>query len=289
MNPTVGSLQGEDQAQPSPTAGAEVPVAVTALIGRTRELDGVAAALHRSRLVTLTGPGGVGKTRLAVEVGRREVGRRRDGVWLVDLAAGPETPAVAEETARVLGVQAQGGRGVIEALRRYLRDRELLLVLDNCEHVIDECAALAAAVLRSCPHVRILATSREPLEVDGETLWRLDPLAPEDARRLFVERARQRRPEFLPNEETDLVIGTLCDRLDRLPLAIELAAARASAMSPSEILADLEAHLEELGAVRRQSPSASPQRARRGRMELPASRCCRATGDAATGRVRRGV
>src|SRR5687768_2778385 len=234
-------------------AGSDIPAALTPLIGRTRELEGVSDALHRSRLVTVTGPGGVGKTRLALEVARRHLGRRPGGVWFVDLAAGRETPEVATETARVLGLGTQGG--AIDGLRRYLAERDVLLVLDNCEHVVEECAELAAALLRSCPQVRVLATSREPLEVNGETVWRLDPLDAEDARRLFLQRARQRRSEFLPDAEGDVIVRTLCERLDRLPLAIELAAARTSAMSPAEILAGLEACLGELGAVRRDRKS----------------------------------
>lgn len=237
------------------TAASAIPAALTSFLGRARDLDGVDAALRRGRLLTVTGPGGVGKTRLAVEVARRQTARRLDGVWIVDLAAGSQTPAVATETARVLGLGTPSGTTAVDALRRFLAERDPLVLLDNCEHVIDECAALAAALLESCPEVRVLATSREPLGVEGETVWRLDPLAPEDARRLFVERARQRRPEFLPDEEEEWTIGRLCERLDRLPLAIELAAARMSAMSPAEILAGVEAHLDTLGAVRRRSPA----------------------------------
>jgi predicted ATPase/DNA-binding CsgD family transcriptional regulator len=234
-------------------AGSVIPAALTSLIGRTRELEGVNDVLQRSRLVTVTGPGGVGKTRLALEVARRQLGRRLGGVWLVDLAAGSETPEVATETARVLGLGTRGG--AIDGLRRYLAERDVLLVLDNCEHVVEECAELAAVLLRSCPQVRVLATSREPLEVDGETVWRLDQLDAEDARRLFLQRARRRRPDFLPDEEDDVIIGKICERLDRLPLAIELAAARTSVMSPAEILAGFEAHLGELAGVRRHSPA----------------------------------
>jgi predicted ATPase len=252
---TVSASRPEDDLNPTAPAGSAIPAALTSLIGRARDLAGVNEALRRSRLVTLTGPGGVGKTRLALEVARLQVHRRLDGVWLVDLAAGPETPEVATETARVLGLRTQVGTAVTDGLRRHLADRDLLLILDNCEHVIDECAELAASVLGSCPQVRILATSREPLGVNGETVWRLDPLAAEDARRLFVERARQRSPEFLPDTETELTIATLCERLDRLPLAIELAAARTSAMAPAEILAGLEARLGELGGIRRHSPA----------------------------------
>jgi non-specific serine/threonine protein kinase len=197
--------------------------------------------------VTLTGPGGVGKTRLALALAERQLPRRRAGVWLVDLAAASEQPDVAAETARTLEVRIARRTTATEALRRYLAERDLLLVLDNCEHVVDECSELATALLKTCAHVRILATSRESLGVSGETVWQLDPLREEDAYRLFVERARQRRPEFLPDEGADAAITELCSRLDRLPLAIELAAARIGAMSPAEILSSLQSRLDALG------------------------------------------
>ena len=194
----MSSARPADDLGSTGIAGSAIPAALTSLIGRARDVEGVSDALGRCRLLTLAGPGGVGKTRLATEVARRQLPRRLDGVWLVDLTGGPRTPDVATETARVLGVQSPGGTDAIDALRGYLAERDALVVLDNCEHVIDECAKVAGALLRSCPHVRILATSREPLGIDGETVWRLDPLSPEDAHRLFVERARQRTPELLP-------------------------------------------------------------------------------------------
>jgi non-specific serine/threonine protein kinase len=224
------------------------------LVGRARELEGIGETLRTTRLVTLTGPGGVGKTRLALALAHRQVARRADGAWLVDLASGPETPDVAAETARVLDVRSPSGTDATDALRRYLANRDLLLVLDNCEHVVDACAKLAAALLTSCGGVRIMATSRESLGVNGETVWRLEPLGPEDAYRLFVERARQRQPEFMPSEETDATIARLCARLDRLPLAIELAAARVSVMSPAEVLSSLETRLGVLGGGGRLAP-----------------------------------
>ena len=244
-----------EDTSPISHAGRIIPAALNSLIGRTRDLDGIGEAFRRGRLVTLTGPGGVGKTRLAIEVAGRQLIRRLDGVWLVDFATGTETPEVATETARVLGLRSRGGAEALNALRQYLAERDLLVILDNCEHVVDECAQLTAALLDSCPQVRILATSREPLAVNGETVWRLDPLRADDARRLFLERARQRRPDFLPDEATELTIEKLCERLDGLPLAIELAAARMSAMTPSEILAGLDARLDQLGGIRRQSPA----------------------------------
>ena len=241
-------------AEPAGSGEHNIPIPLTALVGRARELDGIAAALRRTRLLTLTGPGGVGKTRLALELARRQVERRRGGVWLVDLAARAERPDVAAEAARVLGVGVSAGTTAGDALRRYLSDRDVLLVLDNCERVVEPCAELAVGLLGSCGNVRVLATSRELLGVLGETVWRVDPLAPEDALRLFVERARQRQPELIPSEEDEATIDRLCGRLDRLPLAIELAATRVGLMSPREILEGVEDRLGELTGGERFAP-----------------------------------
>lgn len=231
-----------------------LPIPLTSLIGRARELERIGDALRRTRLVSLTGPGGVGKTRLALALAHRQVPYRRDGVWLVDLALGTETPDVAAEVARALGVQNPRGTTPTDALRRYLYDRDVLLVLDNCEHVVEACAGLAADALSSCAALRIMATSRESLGVSGETVWRLEPLEPTDAYRLFIERARQRRPELVPGADTDATIARLCDRLDRLPLAIELAAAHTGVMSPAEILSSVDKQIGGLGDVGRLAP-----------------------------------
>ncbi len=171
-----------------------------------RELGRVGEIMRRTRLVTLTGPGGVGKTRLALALAERELGRRADGVWWVDLASGSEPPDVAGEVARTLGLSAARAGVAADALVEYLRDRDPLLVLDNCEHVADACAELVASLLSACGSVRVLATSRELLGVSGETVWRLEPLGSEEAYRLFVERARQRQPEFVPGEEAEATI-----------------------------------------------------------------------------------
>jgi predicted ATPase/DNA-binding NarL/FixJ family response regulator len=232
----------------------DVPVPLTSLIGRSRELEALGDTLRTARLVTLAGPGGVGKTRLAVEVAHRQRARQRDGVWIVDLTSTPDTPDVAAETARTLDVRGATGVTPTDALRRFLAERDAMLVLDNCEHVIGACAQLAADLLTSCGDLTILATSRELLGVTGETVWRLDPLAPDDARRLFVERARQRQPGFMPTLEEDAAIARMCERLDRLPLAIELAAGRVGVMSVAEILAGIESQLDGLGGPGRAAP-----------------------------------
>jgi predicted ATPase len=244
-------FQGDTDQRDGTSPAHNLPAPLTSLVGREPELNAIGEALRANRLVTLTGPGGVGKTRVALEAARDQL-TRRDGVWLVDLAPGPETPDVAAETARVLDFHARAGTTPTEGLRRHLAKRDLLLVLDNCEQVIDACAELAATLLASCPDVSILATSREPLGLDGETVWRLDPLRRDDAYQLFVGRARQRRAGFRPDAAAEATIAELCERLDRLPLAIELAAARVSVMTPAEILEGVSVHLGDLaGGSRR--------------------------------------
>ncbi len=232
-----------------------IPAPLTTLIGRAHELQSVTHTLRRARLVTLTGPAGVGKTRLAIEIGRSHPPTRADGSWLVDLSSAAEAEEVAAETARVVGMRGAATVATTDALQRYLADRDVLLVLDNCEQVLEACALLAMTLLGACQNLRILATSREPLGVAGEVVWRLEPLVPEDAYRLFLERARERRPDVIPDTATETTILDICASVDNLPLGIELAAARVSLMSPQEILASLEAHLDELAAPRRDAPA----------------------------------
>ncbi len=232
-----------------------VPLPLASLVGRARELEALAQMLRGRGIVTLAGPGGVGKTRLALELAHRHGKRRSDGVRLVDLTAGAEPPDVAMEVARVFDLRQRTSDDATEALRTYLSGRDLLLVLDNCEQVASQCARLVTTLLGSCPKLMILGTSREVLGVDGEVVWRLAPLEPHDAQHLFVKRARQREPESIPNEESEAVIRQICERVDCLPLGVELAAARVGAISPVEILASSETELAFLGAVRRVAPA----------------------------------
>ena len=182
------------------------------------ELGGIGETLRRTRLVTLTGPGGVEKTRVRHRVRPRSDRETGGWVWLVDLTAGPADPDPAAELARTLGVGGRSATEPTESLRRYRADRDVLLVIDNCEHVIDACAELASSLLGSCGNLRILATSRESLGVSGETVWRLDALAAEEfARRLFVERARQRNPRFIwPNKSARSTTATDDSAVPRL-------------------------------------------------------------------------
>lgn len=219
-----------------------------AFLGRAGDLAGVVAAVRNHPLVTITGPGGVGKTRLAIELLRGGALSPRE-VHFVDLAVADQSVDVNGEFARAVGISTAADQ-FAAALPAYLADRRVLLVVDNCEHVLASCAAVVGALLESSRQLRVLATSREPLGLAVEAVWRLEPLADEQATRLFVERARQLRPNFRPNPETEATIGRLCAALGRLPLAIELTAAQLPVMTPAEILNRIQARMA-LPSVRR--------------------------------------
>jgi predicted ATPase len=201
--------------------------------------------LAMTRLLTLTGAGGCGKTRLALEVAKDLVGAYPDGVWLVELVGLSEPPLVVQTVAMTLGVQEQPNRLLADTLVEALRGKNMLLVLDNCEHLIDAAAHLVDVLLTACPHLRILATSREALGVAGETNWRVPSLSAPDVRqpitveqlegyesaRLFVERARRRSPAFVPSPSNAQAVAEICRKLEGIPLAIELAAGRVKVLS----------------------------------------------------------
>ena len=262
--------------------GHNLPAPLTGLVGRERELAAVARRLAEARLLTLTGPGGGGKTRLALAVAARLAaaggaeagppgppdgvpggGAYPDGVWLAELAALADPELVAQETAAAVGVREVPGRALTDTLCRVLRAKRLLLVLDNCEHLLEACARLAAALLGACPGVRVLATSRRPLGLAGEATWWVPPLAwpagpageelspaalPAPAAllgygavRLFVERARDVRPAFALTAANAPAVVQVCARLDGLPLALELAARQVAVLPPAELAARLDA------------------------------------------------
>jgi predicted ATPase/class 3 adenylate cyclase/DNA-binding CsgD family transcriptional regulator len=217
-----------------------LPAQLTSFVGRQAEMVELRQLVTDNRLVTLTGAGGAGKTRLAVEVASQLTGEFGDGIWYVDLA--PITnPVVAPVTvARTLGLPDQPGRSTMEILQRFIGDKTVLLLLDNCEHLLDACGAMVVELLNACPHLTVLATSREPLSVPGEVSWRVPslPLA-DEAIDLFADRARRARPDFVVNQGNTATVEEICRRLDGMPLAIELAAARVRALSLSQIVDSL--------------------------------------------------
>jgi predicted ATPase/class 3 adenylate cyclase len=238
--PALRSLEGTPN---------NLPQQVTTFVGREREQADVKAALRRSRLLTLSGIGGLGKTRLSLQVAAEVVSDFPDGVWFVELAPIADERLVPQAAATVLGVKEEAGQPVIGAMTKYLSDRTLLLVLDNCEHLVHACADLAKTLLQASPGVKILASSREHFNIAGETVYTVPPLpVPKlndgnsteaivqfEAVRLFVERAMAAQPAFRLTEQNAPAVVEICQRLDGIPLALELAAARVRSLSVERI------------------------------------------------------
>jgi predicted ATPase/class 3 adenylate cyclase len=229
-----------------------LPAQASSFIGREAQLAEVRRLLEGSRLVTLTGAGGAGKTRLGLQAAAGLADGSGDGVWFVDLAPLRDGELAAAATAGVLGIREDAGRPIAETLVEAVGDRSLLVLLDNCEHLIDACAKLADALLRGCPNIVLLATSREPLGVDGEHVYRVpsmvtpaegdgaDAIRSAEAVRLFADRARQQGVRLSWEPQAAEVAGRVCRRLDGIPLAIELAAARLRVMPVAELDARLD-------------------------------------------------
>jgi non-specific serine/threonine protein kinase len=225
-----------------------LPELLTSFVGRERELAEIRGLLPTLRLLTLTGAGGIGKTRLAHQAGVEMLDAYRDGVWFVDLAPLADAALVPSALAQVLGVNEAPAQSLPEALCSALRTSETLLILDNCEHVLDGCVRLIAALLRETAALTVIATSREPLRLPGERAYPVGPLplpdpkadgrtiAGADAVRLFVERARQRRPSFDLQAKQARAVAEICVRLDGIPLAVELAAARVAVLPVEQIV-----------------------------------------------------
>jgi predicted ATPase/DNA-binding CsgD family transcriptional regulator len=225
---------------PSPIVAHNLPLQLTSFIGRQVETTSLRDALGANRFVTLTGAGGSGKTRLAVHVAAQVVTEFGDGVWYVDLAPITNPDAVPVTAARTLGLPDQPGRSTMETLLRFVRDRRMLVVLDNCEHLLDASATLVGCLLRDAPGIAVLATSREPLGLPGEAIRQVPSLSlADDAIELFADRARLAKTEFTVNVDNVSAVAEICHRLDGMPLAIEFAAARVRALSLTEILESL--------------------------------------------------
>jgi DNA-binding SARP family transcriptional activator len=247
-----------------------LPAAQSSFVGRERETLEVKRALALTRLLTLTGAGGCGKTRLALEVARDLVGAYPDGVWLVELASLSDPALVPNAVAVALEVRERPDLPLAATLADFLGPKRMLLVLDNCEHLIDACARLVDTPLSSCKHLRVLATSREPLGVAGEANWLVPSLTLPDAGRLpsvgnltrnepvglFVERARSRLPAFALTPANARAVVEVCRRLDGIPLAIELATARMGALAVEQIAERLE---DSLGLLTTGSRTAAPR------------------------------
>ena len=251
---------------------AHLPEEPNTFIGRERELVELRQLLHRTRALTLSGPGGIGKTRLALRLLASAAAEFPDGVWFVELADLRQPDLVVSRIAAVIGITEEAGRPLLETLGDALRPRRMLLALDNCEHLLDACAQVCRHVLASAPGLRLLNTSREPLSVAAETIWRVPPLsvAPAgadpaaaapgaeryEAVRLFADRAAASKPGFTVGPDNVAAITAICRALDGMPLAIELAAARVRALSVEQIVARLD---DRFGLLTAGDRSAAPR------------------------------
>lgn len=224
-----------------------LPATLTTFVGRSQALLTIGERLSDSRLITLVGPGGTGKTRLAIEVGTKELDRFTDGVWIAQFASISDSEGVQHSLAAALRLRERPGTALVDTISDHLAPKSVLIIFDNCEHLLGACAALAGRLLVACPHVRILATSRQALGVSGEVVHQVPGLTvptvgmsdedfmASEAVQLFVDRAKQRKGDFSLTVETSVAVVQICRRLDGIPLAIELAAARVNVLGVGQI------------------------------------------------------
>ena len=244
-----------------------VPDEPNRFIGRAGELASLRGALGRSRSLTLCGPGGIGKTRLAMRLLGTASPDYPDGVWVVELGDLWEPALIVSRMASLLGIDGEAGQPLLDTLTAALEPRQALVLLDNCEHLVDACAGMCQRLLTACPELRILATSQEPLRIPQESVWQVAPLsvppaelpglaalAGYEAVQLFAERATAARPGFAVTERNAMAVGGICRALDGVPLAIELAAARVNVLSAEQIAARLDDRFTLLGRADRTSP-----------------------------------
>ncbi|MGB3701344.1 MAG: NB-ARC domain-containing protein [Anaerolineales bacterium] len=246
-----------------------LPIQINSFVGREREIAEVKRLLSSSHIITLTGTGGCGKTRLAIQIATSMSENFADGVWLVDLSSVHEPLLVPQLVSLALGLHPLADQPLLELLQNHVRYRQLLLVMDNCEHLLENCAQLAHQLITSSSDLRILATSREPLVITGETVFPITGLVwpstdkdlekkPEelmqyDAVRLFIERARTILPNFKLTHENSRSIVEICQRLDGLPLALELASTRVNVLTVQEITSRLNDRFDLLVSNQRES------------------------------------
>ncbi|MCA1691067.1 MAG: tetratricopeptide repeat protein, partial [Actinobacteria bacterium] len=255
-SPGPSAIAAPGQREILVAAGSGVPATLSSFVGRQDAVAEVSELVRTHRLVTLAGTGGIGKTRLALEAARGLASGFPDGAVFLALAADTDDPeAIPGDLLRTLGLAEEGGLSPINTLCRSLAHRNLLLVLDNCEHVVADAADLVAALLAASPGLTVLATSREALGVPGETVWRVPPLTVEEASRLFVERARGLQPTWSPEPSDEETLAAICRRLDGIPLAVELASARTTVLSLPEIASRLDDRFRLLTGGERTAPS----------------------------------
>ena len=263
----LAAAQGGDQTQghtaDRPSARDNLPRQLSSFVGRQLQIAELVRQVERKPLVTLVGPGGVGKTRLALEVAARVGPSAADGVYLVELVSLTEASLVPERLAAVLGIVGRARGTLLATLADSIGRRQLLLVLDNCEHLVGACAQLTETLLQHCPQVRVLATSREPLGIGGEQVWPVAPLSlldgavthTSEAVQLFVERAAAAVPSFCLVDDNRQTVMEICARLDGIPLAIELAAARVKTLTPAQIVSRLDDRFQLLIGGSRTAPA----------------------------------